>query len=104
MDYDYSKRSGLLPEGCKDLIDVIQPQTAITEIGFVVSVRFPKIQSRDIAVAVVGSILRIIARQTGSPSFGKAIEVPVPSDYAPAKARAMYLQDQLRIVVPKAAA
>ena len=27
MDYDYKKRGYLLPEGCKDLIDVLKPKT-----------------------------------------------------------------------------
>jgi hypothetical protein len=34
MDYDYNSRAYLLPEGCKDLLDVLQPKTAITERGF----------------------------------------------------------------------
>jgi HSP20 family molecular chaperone IbpA len=102
VDYDYSKRSYLLPEGCKDLTDVI-PMTAITEHGFVVTVRLAGLQSRDIEVVALVSTLRILAKQSGHP-FVSTIEVPVPSDYAPARARATYFKGQLRIVVPKAAA
>ena len=31
MDYDYTKRSYLLPEGCKDLIDVLKLKHKLTE-------------------------------------------------------------------------
>ena len=105
MDCDYRKRGYLLPEGCKDLIDVIQPNTAITEEGFVVTIRLPGLQTGDINVVAEGSTLRIFGKQSGSPvPFGKTIEVAVPGDYALAQAQATYLHDWLRIVVPKAAA
>ena len=29
MDYDYEKRGYLLPEGCKDLIDVLKPKAQL---------------------------------------------------------------------------
>jgi HSP20 family molecular chaperone IbpA len=98
MDYDYSKRSYLLPEGCKDLGDAIQPKTAITEFGFVVTARLPELQSTDLEITAEGSTLRIVTKQ------GDSLTVEVPSDYALAKAQATYLNGRLRIVVPKAAA
>ena len=102
MDYDYNKRGYLLPEGCKDLVDVIQPKTTITERGFVVTAQLPELQSTEIEITVEGSTLRIVAKQTNShPPFERMIDVP--SDYSVADARATYSQGQLRIVVPKAA-
>ena len=103
MDYDYSKRSYLLPDGCKDLIDAIQPNAAITERGFVVTVQLPGRQSADIEIRVEGSILRISAKQVGShPAFDNSFQVP--SGYVVADTRATYLHGRLRIVVPEAAA
>ena len=98
MDCDYGKRSYLLPDGCKDLVDGILPNTAITESGFVVTARLPELQKTDIRITAEGGTLRIVTKQSGS----RTIEVP--SDYAPAKARATYLHGRLSIVVPKAAA
>jgi HSP20 family molecular chaperone IbpA len=103
MDFDYSKRGYLLPEGCKDLIDAIQPNTAITERGFVVTEQLPERQSIDIEIRVEGSILRITAKQFGSHApFESTIEVP--SGFVIAQASATYILDELRIVIPKAAA
>ncbi len=103
MDFHYSKRGYLLPEGCKDLIDVIQPKTAITERGFVVTARLPKLQSEDIEITVEGSTLRIIAKQGGVHVLFESM-IEVPSGYTVADARAIYSNGSLRIVVPKAAA
>jgi len=105
MHCDYSQRSYLLPEGCKDLTDVIQPKTAVTEHGFIVTARLPGLQNQDIQITAIGRTLRIFVQRSGDPApLGKTIEVPVPGDYALAKAEAMYLWGQLRIVVLKAAA
>jgi HSP20 family molecular chaperone IbpA len=94
MDYDYSQRSYLLPEDCKNLIDLIQPKTAVTERGFVVTARLPELQSTDITIIAEGSTLRIVTKQGGS------LTVEVPGNYA----RATYLHGRLSILVPKAAA
>jgi len=98
MDYDYRKRGCLLPAGCKDLVDVIQPNTAITEFGFVVTARLPEVQNTDIQITAEGNTLRILTKQGGS----RTIEVP--ADYALAQAQAIYLHDRLSIVVPRVAA
>ena len=98
MDYDYRKRSYLLPEGCQDLVDVIQPKTAITELGFVVTARLPELPNTDIKITAEGSTLRIDTPQGGSRT------VEVPGGYALAKAQATFHHGRLHIVVPKAAA
>ena len=96
MDYNYSKRGYLLPGGCKDLVDVIQPKTAITKRGFVVTVRLSVRKCSDVQVIAEGSTLRIITKQWGSST------IEVPGAYLLAGARAMYLNGRLRIVVPGA--
>jgi hypothetical protein len=98
MDYDYSKRGYLLPEGCKDLLDVIQPKTAITKRGFEVTVRLSVQKYSDIQIIAEENTLRIITWQCSS----RTIEVP--GAYPLAGARAMYLKGRLRIVVPEAIA
>ena len=95
MNYDYSKRGYLLPEGCKDLVDVIRPKTAITKRGFVITVQLSVQKRSDVQIIAEGSTLRIITRQWSS----RTIEVP--GAYPLTGARAMYLKDRLRIVVPK---
>jgi HSP20 family molecular chaperone IbpA len=103
MDFDYSKRGCLLPEGCKDLIDAIQPKTAITERGFVVTARLPELQSKNIEIIAEWRTLRIIAKQGGGHvPFESTIEVP--SGYVIGQASATYILGELRIVIPKAAA
>jgi HSP20 family molecular chaperone IbpA len=113
VEYDYRKRGYLLPDGCKDLIDATEPKptlrepgfvlerTTITDRGFIVACRLPELQSRNIDIAVEGSTLRISGRPSNSDvPFVSRIEVPV--GYAIARARAVYLGGELRIVVPKA--
>ena len=96
MDYDYSKRGYLLPEGCKDLADVIRPKAVITKGRFEVTVRLAVQNCLDIQIIAESNTLRIITRQCGS----RTIEVP--GAYLLAGARAVYFKGRLRIVVPKA--
>jgi HSP20 family molecular chaperone IbpA len=103
MDFDYSKRGYLLPEGCKDLIDVIEQKTAITERGFVVTVQLPEIQSKDIEIVVEGRTLRIIAKPGGG-HIPVESKIEVPSGYTIDQASATYIKGELHIIIPKAAA
>lgn len=104
MDYDYSKRGYLLPDGYKDLIDVIElkPKTAITKRRFLVIAQLPERQSGDLEVTVEGGFLRIVAKPSGSHALFEST-VEVPNGYAVANARAAYVNGELRILVPKAA-
>ena len=114
MEYDYRKHGYLLPDGCKDLIDATEPKptltepgfvlesrTTITDQGFIVACRLPKLRRRNIDIQIEGSSLRISGRppDTDVPLVSR-IEIPV--GYAIARARAIYLRGELRIVVPKA--
>ncbi len=98
MDYDYSKRGCLLPEDCKDLVDVIRSKTAITERGFEATVPLWGLTWSDIGIIAEGNTLRIITQPYGSQT------IEVPSAYLLAGARGVYLKGRLRVVVPKAEA
>ncbi|MGA3141581.1 MAG: Hsp20/alpha crystallin family protein [Verrucomicrobiota bacterium] len=97
MDYDYSKRGCLLPEGCKDLLDVSKQKA---ESGFIVTARLPELRSGDFEIKVEGRSLRIVGKLSSSQvPFESVIEVP--PGYGVADAQATYFKGQLRIVVPK---
>ena len=44
MDYDYTKRSYLLPEGCKDLIDVLKLKHELTETKSLLEAAMEKVK------------------------------------------------------------
>jgi len=98
MDYDYSRRGYLLPNGCKDLIDVIHPKTDITQARdfFFVRIPLPGFENADIQIFAEANTLRVIAKHTSEN------KIKVPIGFAIAKARAIYLNDHLYITVPKA--
>jgi hypothetical protein len=98
MDYDYSQRNYLLPQGYKDLIDVIKPKTSVTKWGFVIITGLTEDQGEDAKILIENNTLHVIANKRVTHV------VEVPSDYATTKARAIYGQEQLRIVIPKATA
>jgi HSP20 family molecular chaperone IbpA len=106
MDYDYSKRGFLLPDGCKDLIDVskqkmpITTKIAATASDFTVTARLPELGSGDLEIIVDGRSLRIVSKLPGSQDPFESVIVVAPS-YDVADARATYFNGQLRIVVPK---
>jgi HSP20 family molecular chaperone IbpA len=99
MDYDYTKRGYLLPEGCKDLIDVFHQKMAVTERGFEVTVPGAAFGNLELT-AEVGEARIIGKRLDGSPLF----TVPVPAGYDLTRARATYINGELHILVPKATA
>jgi HSP20 family molecular chaperone IbpA len=106
MDYDYNKPDYLLPEGCKDLIDVSrQPATitttvATTESGFIVTAQLPGLRGGDVEVIVDGRNLRIVGKLTSNQfPFESVIEVPLGYGFLGAKAT--YIKDELRVVIPK---
>ena len=96
VNYDYSKRSYLLPHGCKDLIDTLGQEGGE---NFVIRVHLPDVSAATMMITVEARSIRISGPQKSSETV---FEVPVGYDIA--KARASYLEDELRIVIPKAAA
>lgn len=97
MDYDYSKRGYLLPDGCKDLIDVIQPKKDF----FFVTIPLPGLRSEDLEIFAEANTLRIVVKQSAkNVQYERNIQVPVGFEIE--KARAVYLEDVLHITVPKA--
>ena len=111
FEFDYSRRSYLLPKGCKDLIDVMEPEsdgdgviataTSFTKNSFLVTAMLPELQNGDIEIIVEGRQLRVLGTPRGQAAFELVVEVPV--GYVVAKARAIYFDGELRIVVPKKA-
>ena len=105
MDYDYSKRGYLLPEGFKAMIAVIEQKG---HHGFVVTARLPsEVRSRNVELTAEGNSLRIVCKLSDSQFqlSGNPIpfesQIEVPPDYEPALARASCIKGVLRIVVPK---
>jgi HSP20 family molecular chaperone IbpA len=96
VDFDYSKRGFLLPDGCKDLIDVIQPKKNF----FFVTIPLPGLRSADLEIFAEANSLRIIVRQAAK-NLKHERTVEVPGGFAIEKARAVYMEDKLHIVVPK---
>jgi HSP20 family molecular chaperone IbpA len=105
VDYDYSKRGYLLPDGCKDLIDVVRPPKVDITKGdfFIMRIQLPGLENADVKIFVEANTLRVIAKQAGGHAQYES-KVEVPNGFALAKARAMYLEGQLHIIVPKAQA
>jgi HSP20 family molecular chaperone IbpA len=97
VDYDYCKRGYLLPDGCKDLIDVIQPKKNF----FFVTIPLPGLRCADLEIFAEANTLRIIVKQAAK-DLKHERKVEVPSAFAIEKARAVYMEDKLHIVVPKA--
>lgn len=109
VDYDYSKRGYLLPEGCKDLTDVINPSSVIgmesvdvvwRDGGLLITAKWPNLRSEGIEIAVEGRRLRVVHRTTGNQiSHEYVMEVPAGCDLS--RASATYVKDTLRIFIPK---
>jgi len=77
-------------------------RTAITDVGFVLTVFLPSLRSEDVKITVVDNTVRITVKRAGN--YVSQTEIHVPSEYRPSGARANYLNGQLRIVIPKSAA
>jgi HSP20 family molecular chaperone IbpA len=97
VDYDYSKRGYLLPDGCKDLFDVIQPKKNF----FFVTIPLPGLTSADLEIFAEGNMLRIIVKQSAK-KVQYERKIQVPGGFEIEKARAVCLEDVLHITVPKA--
>jgi hypothetical protein len=97
MEDYFSNRAGLLPNGCKDLIDVTKRKFAGQ---FSICLRLPKVRNKDIELTVQDQHLTIVAK----PANG---EVPletsfdVPDDFSLAKTRAFHVHDRLLIIIPR---
>jgi len=108
MNYDYSKRGYLLPEGCKDLIDVSEPKPPIvpdfkivvTEKGLLIQAQLPQLQTGAVVIAVEERKLRLAGKHSQSlVPFEGTVEVPEGFDLT--RAEATYFSGELRIVIPK---
>jgi HSP20 family molecular chaperone IbpA len=97
MEDDYSNRAGLLPKGCKDLIDVTKKKFAG---HFSICVRLPKVRNKDIEITIKDRHLTLVAR----PANGQApleTNFDVPDDFSLTKTRAFHVHDRLLIIIPR---
>jgi len=107
---DPKKRGVTLPDGCKDLIDVLECgtsgqefQTHATDAGFLITISLPGLRSEDIEITVEANTVRIGGKRgDGHARFDAAIHVP--SGYSIGTAHAAYSNNELRIIIPKLAA
>ena len=100
MDADYMSRGYLLPQGCKDLIDVMAPKVAATDEGLVITAQLPDARSGEIEITCDGRRIRILRKQPGAHAAFESV-TDVPPDYDLSRARAAYFSGQLSIVVPR---
>ena len=94
------KRGYLLPQGCKDLIDVIAPTVALTDRGLMITAQLPEVRSEDIEVTCDAKQVRISRKQSSSHAAFESV-TDVPPGYDISRARAAYFSGQLRIVIPR---
>ena len=101
------KRDVSLPAGCKDLIDVLEREavghdfkTAVTDAGFMITACLPGRRSEDVEITVEGDAVRIAARKADSHAPFEGV-IHVPFGYSIRAAHAVYLHDELRIIIPK---
>ena len=104
------KRDVSLPAGCKDLIDVLEQEavshdfkTAVADVGFVITACLPGLHSEDFKITVEGDTVRITGKKADSHAPFEGV-VHVPFGYSIGAAHAVYLHDELRIIIPKSAA
>ena len=104
------KRDVSSPIGCKDLIDVLEREavshdfkTAVTDNGFVITACLPGLRGEDVEITVEGDTVRITGKKAESDVPFEGV-VHVPFGYSISAARAVYLHDELRIIIPKSAA
>lgn len=107
MDHDYSKRGYLLPQGCKDLIDLGAPlgdlefvETVTQNDGLVITARWPNLRSDHIEIEIVRRQLRIALKPSDGLAPRKGV-MEVPAGYDLTKAQATCIKDTLRIFIPK---
>src|SRR5258708_18755041 len=103
MDAGYMSRGYLLPQGCKDLIEVIAPKVAVTvtDRGLMITAQLPDLRSEEIEVTRKARKIRISRKQSSRHAAFESV-TEVPADYDLSRARAGYFSGQLRIVVPRA--
>ncbi len=97
MEDNHSNRAGLLPKGCKDLIDVSRKNPSGC---FSIWVRLPNVNNRDIELTVQDKHLIVVARPAGD-EVPIETKVAVPDDFSLAKTRAFHVYDRLLIIIPR---
>ena len=108
MDFDYTRRDYLLPPGCKDLMDALKSEAKTSPFkvthqadGFIVTFTLGAgLLAGDIDIVIEGKNLRVFCKAHGG---GRPQEnvMAVPPGYDLARALATYIDDALRIFIPK---
>ena len=107
VNYDYSKRDYLLPHGYKDLIDAVFLAEGINssdvlrkENGILITLKLP--ESQDIAVRMIarGRHLYVVHKLPTGKLLHRRIMI-VPSAYDIDHALTTFVEDRLRIFIPK---
>jgi HSP20 family molecular chaperone IbpA len=109
VDYDYSKRSYLLPAGCKDLIDVLNLaqkfsatgrsfKVDFTDRGMEISAKLNGLRNWNLEITVENDVLRVAGNDPKNPFESVFC---VPPGFNPARASGAFSHGELRIIVPK---
>ena len=105
MEYSYSHRHYLLPEGCKDLIDAIHLPREISadvikrEDGIIFKFKVTELRQADADIVFEGKYLRIIEKSPDENRRQRVLLVPPGHDLT--RALTTYTEDEVRIFVPK---
>jgi hypothetical protein len=105
MDYSYSHRHYLLPEGCKDLIDAIHMPREINadvirrEDGIIFKFKLADLRGADADIIFEGTYLRVIEKSPDENRRHRFLLVPPGHDLS--KALTTYTEDEVLIFVPK---
>jgi HSP20 family molecular chaperone IbpA len=104
------QRDVSLPAGCKNLIDVLEREaanhdfkTSVTDVGFVITACLPGLRSEDIDITVEGDTVLITGNKIENHAPFEGV-VHVPFGYNLSATHAIYLHDELRVIIPKSAA
>ena len=109
MAHRYSKRGVTLPNGCKELNDVLSLETGyLAEVskersanGFMIRAKLPsKTSHTDIEITAEGRNLHIMGTRPDSELPSESV-IEVPDGYEMDAARAIYMAGSLRIFVPR---
>ncbi|HTV43282.1 MAG TPA: hypothetical protein VMF08_22150 [Candidatus Sulfotelmatobacter sp.] len=105
MDYSYSHRHYLLPEGCKDLIDTIHMPREINvdivrrEDGIIFKFKLADLRGADADIIFEGNYLRVIQKPPDENRRDRVLFVPPGHNVR--KALTTYTEDEVLVFVPR---
>jgi len=99
MDYDYTRRSYLLPEGCKDLFDVIATRVTVSDRRLTIKAILPEAHKDEVEITVVERTVRI-RRKPCKENAAFESDTEVPPEYDLSKASPSYCNGASRVCIP----